>query len=130
MNKFKFKVMKYYFLTNKVMKRQMILYIKANLIKYLHEHVYQVFRESTCFCHYMQMHRCCVYGQIHRCCMTLELNCSSHQAFIICIHISIFRFTLREFTLISGLNSVSHEKDFNFDTQEPNKLKSQYFSGC
>ncbi|KAG5576830.1 hypothetical protein H5410_056964 [Solanum commersonii] len=97
--------------------------IKANLIKYLHEHVYKVFRESTCFGHYMQMHRCCVHGQIHRCCMALELNCSSRQAFIIRVHGSILRFTLREVALISGLNCVSDE-EFNFDTQEPNRLIS------
>ncbi|KAG5598614.1 hypothetical protein H5410_029984 [Solanum commersonii] len=53
--------------------------IKANLIKYLHEHACKVFREK--------------------------------------------------FALISGLNCVSDEKDFKFDTQEPNRLMSQYFWG-
>ncbi|KAH0640133.1 hypothetical protein KY285_036719 [Solanum tuberosum] len=42
---------------------------------------------------------------------------------------SVLRFTLREFALISGLNCVSEEKDFNFDTKEPNRLMKQYFEG-
>ncbi|KAL3377590.1 hypothetical protein AABB24_003806 [Solanum stoloniferum] len=103
--------------------------IKADLIRNLHEHVYNVFRESTCFGNYMQMHGCCARGQIHRCCMALELNCSSRQAFVMRVNGSTLRFTLREFALISGLNCVSEEKDFIFDTTEPNRLMEQYFQG-
>ncbi|KAL3353860.1 hypothetical protein AABB24_018503 [Solanum stoloniferum] len=103
--------------------------IKADLIRNLHEHVYNVFRESTCFGNYMQMHGCCARGQIHRCCMALELNCSSRRAFVMRVNGSTLRFTLREFALISGLNCVSEEKDFIFDTTEPNRLMEQYFQG-
>ncbi|XP_049401583.1 uncharacterized protein LOC125865429 [Solanum stenotomum] len=103
--------------------------IKADLIRNLHEHVYNVFRESTCFGNYMQMHGCCARGQIHRCCMALELNCSSCRAFVMRVNGSTLRFTLREFALISGLNCVSEEKDFIFDTTEPNRLMEQYFQG-
>ncbi|WMV10974.1 hypothetical protein MTR67_004359 [Solanum verrucosum] len=103
--------------------------IKADLIRNLHELVYNVFRESTCFGNYMQMHGCCARGQIHRCCMALELNCSSRRAFVMRVNGSTIRFTLREFALISGLNCVSEEKDFIFDTTELNRLMEQYFQG-
>ena len=103
--------------------------IKADLMKYLHGHVYNVFCESTCFGNYMQMHQCRARGQIHRCCMALELNCSSRQAFVMRVNGSTLRFTLREFALISGLNCVNEETDFIFDQSEPNSFMEKYFEG-
>lgn len=61
--------------------------------------------------------------------MVFELNYSSQKAFITRVNGSILRFTLREFALISGLNCVSDEEDFKFDTEEPNMLINQYFEG-
>ncbi|KAG5587218.1 hypothetical protein H5410_047652 [Solanum commersonii] len=59
--------------------------------------------------------------------MALELTCSSHRAFVMRFNGFVLRFTLREFALISELNCVSEEKDFNFDTKEPNSGKYNQF---
>ncbi|XP_069145065.1 uncharacterized protein [Solanum lycopersicum] len=103
--------------------------IKANLVKYLHGHIYNVLCESTCFGKYIQMHQCHVHEQIHRRCMALELNCSSRQAFVMRVNGSTLHFNLREFTLISGLSCVNEENDFIFDESEPNRFMEKYFEG-
>lgn len=101
--------------------------IRTQISDHLTVQQYKMFCENTCFSHYMRIRNCADQGQIHRYCMSLELECSTRQTFVIRVNGTILKFTLR--TSISRLNCVGAIDDFKFDTEEPNRLILQYFGG-
>nr|XP_025887740.1 uncharacterized protein LOC104649288 isoform X2 [Solanum lycopersicum] len=75
------------------------------------------------------MRRCHVQAQLFRCIMLKELEGSFVNAIIFYINDTTLRFTIREFAIISGLNCSDNAADFNFDTDQPNRIIDEYFLG-
>ena len=84
---------------------------------------------SSCFAQLTAMRRCHVQAQLFRCIMLKELEGSSVNAIIFYINGTTLRFTIREFAIISGLNCSDNAADFNFDTDQPNRIIDEYFPG-
>ncbi|XP_027769608.1 uncharacterized protein LOC107006409 [Solanum pennellii] len=84
---------------------------------------------SSCFAQLTAMRRCHVQAQLFRCIMLSELEGSSVNAIIFYINGTTLRFTIREFAIISGLNCSDNCADFNFDTDQPNRIIDEYFPG-
>ncbi|WMV27885.1 hypothetical protein MTR67_021270 [Solanum verrucosum] len=56
-----------------------------------------------------------------------EIEGSSKDAILIHVNDTTLRFTIRDFAIISGLKCSDNEKDFVFNTEEPNIIILQYF---
>uniref|UniRef100_A0A3Q7IGI5 DUF1985 domain-containing protein n=1 Tax=Solanum lycopersicum TaxID=4081 RepID=A0A3Q7IGI5_SOLLC len=84
---------------------------------------------SSCFAMLTAMRRCHMQAQLFRCIMLRELEGSSVNAILFYINGTTLRFTIREFAIISGLNCSDNAADFYFDTDQPNRIIDEYFSG-
>ncbi|XP_069144636.1 uncharacterized protein [Solanum lycopersicum] len=84
---------------------------------------------SLRFAQLTAMRRCHVQAQLFRCIVLRELEGSSVNAILFYINGTTLRFTIREFAIISGLNCSDNGADFYFDTDQPNRIIDEYFSG-
>ena len=94
----------------------------------LHPNQYNRMCASSCFAQLTAMRRCHVQAQLFRCIMLRELEGSSVNAILFYINGTTLRFTIREFAIIYGLNCSDNAADFNFDTDQPNRIIAEYFS--
>ncbi|WMV27517.1 hypothetical protein MTR67_020902 [Solanum verrucosum] len=88
---------------------------------------YKEFCGTTCFAQLSSIRRCHVQAQLIRCMFLREIEGSSKDAILIHVNGTTLRFTIRDFAIISGLKCSDNEKDFVFNTEEPNKIILQYF---
>ncbi|KAH0661268.1 hypothetical protein KY284_026199 [Solanum tuberosum] len=88
---------------------------------------YQEFCGTTCFAQLSSIRRCHVQAQLIRCMFLREIEGSSKDAILIHVNGTTLRFTIRDFAIISGLKCSDNEKDFVFNTEEPNRIIFQYF---
>lgn len=78
----------------------------------------------------LDMEKCNVQAQIFKYLMMYEIKGSSTESFLFHINGYTLRFTIREFALIFGLKcDDENAPEFTFNTEEPNRLLSQYFDG-
>ncbi|XP_049394895.1 uncharacterized protein LOC125859240 [Solanum stenotomum] len=56
-----------------------------------------------------------------------EIEGSSKDAILIHVNGTTLRFTIHDFAIITGLKCSDNEKDFVFNTEEPNRMILQYF---
>ncbi|KAK4734632.1 hypothetical protein R3W88_008893 [Solanum pinnatisectum] len=56
-----------------------------------------------------------------------EIKGSSKNAILMHVNGTTLRFTIHDFTIITGLKCSDNENDFVFNTEEPNKIILQYF---
>ncbi|MCD9643289.1 hypothetical protein HAX54_030631, partial [Datura stramonium] len=103
--------------------------INKDLRKYLTASQFKRFSEQTYFAAYTHMPKYHVQAQIIRCAMVRGVESSSVDAFLINLSGTTLHFIQREFTLITGLNCMADNSKFEFDTDVPNRLISQYFGG-
>uniref|UniRef100_A0A3Q7GVD9 DUF1985 domain-containing protein n=1 Tax=Solanum lycopersicum TaxID=4081 RepID=A0A3Q7GVD9_SOLLC len=82
---------------------------------------------SSCFAQLTTMRRCHVQAQLFRCIMLRKLEGKSVNAILLYINGTMFRFTIREFAIISDLNCCDNGADFYFDTDQPNRIIDEYF---
>ncbi|KAF3613152.1 hypothetical protein FXO38_36409, partial [Capsicum annuum] len=61
--------------------------------------------------------------------MSLETRESSTSVKVIQAKGTILHFTIREFALVTGLNSATNKDEFVFDEERPNRIIDQYFDG-
>ncbi|MCD7461631.1 hypothetical protein HAX54_046703 [Datura stramonium] len=101
--------------------------INKDLRKYLTAPQFKRFSEQTCFTTYTHMPKYHVQAQIIRYVMVREVESSFGDALLISLNGATLHFTQREFTLISGLNCTADDFEFEFDTDVPNMIISQYF---
>ncbi|KAM3282723.1 hypothetical protein P3S67_026368 [Capsicum chacoense] len=59
--------------------------------------------------------------------MSLETRESSTSAIVIRAKGTILHLTIREFTLVTGLNCATNKDEFVFDEERPNRIIDQYF---
>ncbi|KAG5598639.1 hypothetical protein H5410_030009 [Solanum commersonii] len=88
---------------------------------------YKEFCGTTCFAQLSSIRRCHVQAQLIRCKFLREIEGSSKDAILIHVNGTTLQFTIRDFTIITGLKCSANEKDFVFNTEEPNKIILQYF---
>ncbi|KAG5598431.1 hypothetical protein H5410_029801, partial [Solanum commersonii] len=88
---------------------------------------YKEFCGTTCFVQLSSIRRCHVQAQLIRCMFFKELEGSSKDAILIHVNSTTLQFTIRDFAIISGLKCSDIEKDFVFNTEEPNRIILQYF---
>ncbi|KAH0671193.1 hypothetical protein KY285_023359 [Solanum tuberosum] len=88
---------------------------------------YKEFCGTTCFAQLSSIRRCHVQAQLIRCMLLREIEGSSKDAILIHVNGTTLRFTIRDFAIIAGLKCSDNEKDFVFNTEEPNRIILQYF---
>ncbi|XP_049344033.1 uncharacterized protein LOC125808366 [Solanum verrucosum] len=88
---------------------------------------YKEFCGTTCFAQLSSIRRCHVQAQLIRCMFLREIEGSSKDAILIHVNGTTLRFTIRDFAIITGLKCSDNEKDFVFNTEEPNRMILQYF---
>ncbi|WMV19852.1 hypothetical protein MTR67_013237 [Solanum verrucosum] len=88
---------------------------------------YKEFCGTTCFAQLSSIRRCHVQAQLIRCMFLREIEGSSKDAILIHVNDTTLRFTIHDFAIISGLKCSDNEKDFVFNTEEPNRIILQYF---
>ncbi|KAG5603459.1 hypothetical protein H5410_034829 [Solanum commersonii] len=88
---------------------------------------YKEFCGTTCFAQLSSIRRCHVQAQLIRCMFLREIEGSSKDAILIHVNGTTLRFTIRDFAIITGLKCSDNEKDFVFNTEEPNRIILQYF---
>lgn len=86
-------------------------------------------KTTTCFSQLFSMNRCNVQAELFKYFMLLEVQGSSNDVFIIHVNRFTLRFIHREFAIISSLNCWDDVLEFDFNTEELNKILSQYFGG-
>ncbi|XP_016558449.2 uncharacterized protein LOC107858285 [Capsicum annuum] len=99
--------------------------IKAMLTK----NQFKKFCTDSIFGVFMKKKNCVVQAQLGRCIMSLETTESSTSDIVIRAKETTLHFSLREFTVVTGLNCHSNRDDFGFDEDVPNKIIDQYFDG-
>ncbi|KAH0764907.1 hypothetical protein KY285_000778 [Solanum tuberosum] len=88
---------------------------------------YKEFYGTTCFAQLSSIRRCHVQAQLIRCMFFREIKGNSKDEILIHVNGTTLRFTIRDFAIISGLKCSDNEKDFVFNTEEPNMIILQYF---
>ncbi|KAF3682730.1 hypothetical protein FXO38_01132 [Capsicum annuum] len=95
--------------------------IKAMLTK----NQFKKFCTDSIFGVFMKKKNCVVQAQLGRCIMSLETTESSTSDIVIRAKETTLHFSLREFTVVTGLNCHSNRDDFGFDEDVPNKIIDQ-----
>ena len=88
----------------------------------LTESQYRQFCGNTCFAQLCSIRRFHVQAQLIRCMFYREIEGSSKDAILIHVNDTTLHFTIRNFTLITGLKCSDNENDFVFDTEETNRI--------
>ncbi|PHU25058.1 hypothetical protein BC332_03390 [Capsicum chinense] len=91
---------------------------------------YKMFCTKSIFGFFMKKKYCVVQAQLGRCIMSLETRESSTSAIVIQAKGTILHYTIREFSLVTGLNCATNKDEFVFDEKRPNRIIDQYFDGC
>ncbi|OIS96805.1 hypothetical protein A4A49_60636, partial [Nicotiana attenuata] len=85
---------------------------------------------STYFGSLLDMDQCEVQHQLFRCFMVLQLEGSTDDVFSIHVNGTKISFSIREFTLVTGLKCVGDPHEFKFNTEVPNRIVQTYFGGA
>ncbi|KAM3251807.1 hypothetical protein P3L10_005877 [Capsicum annuum] len=88
---------------------------------------YKMFCTKSIFGFFMKKKDCVVQAQLGRCIMSLETRESSTSAIVIQAKGTILHFTIREFSLVTGLNCATNKDEFVLDEEHPNRIIDQYF---
>ncbi|KAF3618947.1 hypothetical protein FXO38_33162, partial [Capsicum annuum] len=90
---------------------------------------YKMFCTKIIFDFFMKKKDFVVQTQLGRCIMSLQTRKISTSAIVIQAKGTILHFTIREFTLVTGLNCATNKDEFVFGKERPNRIIDQYFDG-
>ncbi|KAM3235977.1 hypothetical protein P3L10_016014 [Capsicum annuum] len=95
--------------------------------EYFGENILRAFR-NTIFDIFLNFSWCNWIGQISKCLLILEIQQDNKDELHVWVQGEIFKFTMLEFSIISGLKCTDNIDDYMYNSSSKSMLMSRYFS--